>query len=175
MVYRSHHWGASQVALGPVLPEPHHYSQFHGCSPHFHCSPPQTQSRLEKKKARRRYLYSVVWKTLDHHHVPTCTHQDGTECLLNGTVLPEPHHDSQFHGCSPHFHCPPPQTQSRQEKKTMVYRSHHWGAPQVALGPALPEPHHDSHFHGCSPHFHFPPPRTQVRLEKKISRLRLPC
>ena len=159
MVYRSHHWGASQVALGPVLPEPHHYSQFRGCSPHFHCPPPQTQSRLEKKTMYRSQ---------------TCTHQDGTECLLSGTVLPEPHHDSQFHGCSPHFHCPPPQTQSRLEKKTM-YRSHHWGASQVALGPALPEPHHDSHFHGCSPHFHFHPPLTQVRLEKKISRLRLPC
>ena len=38
------HWGASQLALSPVFPEPHHYSQFHGCSPHLYTPEPHHYS-----------------------------------------------------------------------------------------------------------------------------------
>merc|ERR1712105_17406 len=90
-IYRSHHWGASQVALGPVFPEPHHYSQSRGCSPHFQCPPPLTQVRLKKKTIYR-------------------SHHWGASQLALGPVFPEPHHYSQFRGCSPHFLFQPPQT-----------------------------------------------------------------
>ena len=54
-------------------------------------------------------------------------------------VFPEPHHYSQFHGCSPHFNVPGPHHYSQFRGCSPHFN--------------VPKPHHYSQFHGCSPHF----------------------